>query len=103
MVVRLSDYTDRLLDYWGEHMERPSLVATFMPPDLVDLPEYRSFVESGGKDGRKVMSSLRQRLSWEIAMEFGFNARVGRTLDKVGCSTAYLNEELLQPVVTRLW
>ena len=101
-VVRLSDYTDRLLDYWGEHVERPSLVATFMPPDLVDLPEYRSFVESGGKDGRKVMSSLRQRLSWEIAMEFGFNARVGRTLDKVGCSTAYLNEELLQPVVTRL-
>jgi len=45
---------------------------------------------------------VRKRLSWELAMEFGFNARVGRTLDKVGCSTAILDETLLVPALRKL-
>ena len=32
-------------------------------------------------------------------MEFGFNARVGRTLDKVRCSTARLDEAKLKAAV----
>jgi hypothetical protein len=40
----------------------------------------------------KILGPLKKRLSWEITMEYGFNARVGRTLDKVRCSTAHLDE-----------
>jgi DEAD/DEAH box helicase domain-containing protein len=77
-------------------------VATFVPPDLRDLPEYREFMQKPGEPDPKILEPLKKRLSWEVTMEFGFNARVGRTLDKVRCSTARLDEGRLAAAVDRL-
>ena len=44
-VIRLDEFTDRLLAYWGQRMDLPRLVAAFVPPDLRDLPEYREFMQ----------------------------------------------------------
>ena len=100
--ISLQDFADRVLTYWGERMERPSMIATFMPPDLSSLLEYQEYMRSGGRSD-KLLQKLRKRLSWELAMEYGFNARVGRTLDKVRCSTARLNPQKLQPVLAALF
>ena len=91
-VIRLDEFTDRLLAYWGQQMTLPRLVAAFVPPDLRNLPEYREFMQNPIEPRPKILGPLKKRLSWEVTMEFGFNARVGRTLDKVRCSTARLDE-----------
>ena len=102
-IVPLSDFAGRLMGHWGERLSAQELVASFMPPDLQYLPEYRQFMESGKVQipGR-LRRSLEQRMAWEITMEYGFNARVGRTLDKVGCSTVAVDSQLLETAVARL-
>ena len=49
-----------------------------------------------------LLSDLRQRLSWEVAMEYGFNARLGRSLEKAGSSTALPDPALLDAAAGRL-
>ena len=101
-VIRLDQFTDRLLAYWGQKIDLPRLVAAFVPPDLRELPDYREFMRNPGQPTPKILGPLKKRLSWEVTMEFGFNARVGRTLDKVRCSTARLDEGRLTATVDKL-
>ena len=42
------------------------------------------------------------RLGWDIASEFGYNARVGRTLEKSGASAVIFDEERLRSVFGHL-
>jgi DEAD/DEAH box helicase domain-containing protein len=101
-VMRLDEFTDLLLAFWGERMDLPRLVATFVPPDLRNLSEYREFMQKATDPDPKILALLKKRLSWEITMEFGFNARVGRTLDKVRCSTARPDDGRLTAALDKL-
>ncbi len=106
--IRLDTFTDRVLAHWAQVWQRvphgdQKLAATFMPPDLHDLAAYREFID--GKPGRvppDLERDLRTRLSWEVLMEYGFAARVGRSLEKSGSSTAYLDADRLRGVVEKL-
>jgi DEAD/DEAH box helicase domain-containing protein len=101
-VIRLEEFTDRMLTYWGQKFPLPKLVAAFVPPDLRNLPEYREFMRNPTVSDPKILGPLKKRLSWEVMMEFGFNARVGRTLDKVRCSTARLDDAKLTTALAKL-
>lgn len=106
--IPLNEFTDHVLEHWrGEWQNLPSreqrLVATFMPPDLQDLAVYRQFMESSPQPMSPALQrDLQQRLSWEVFMEYGFTARLGRSLEKVGSSTAYLDPAQLEPVIEKL-
>lgn len=90
--VPLVGFPDRLLR-WVEQMQGSAAkaIATLWPADLRDLGEYAAFVESGGSVTDDLLGVLEQRLSWEVAMEYGHAARVGRTLERTLCSTAALD------------
>jgi DEAD/DEAH box helicase domain-containing protein len=82
-------------------------VATFMPPDLRDDPEYKKFIKSKTEIlPNELKAILYKRLSWEFIMEYGLNAKTGRTLDKVKSSTVFVDpdkiERLTEKVVTLL-
>ncbi|MEA3335485.1 MAG: DEAD/DEAH box helicase [Chloroflexota bacterium] len=106
--VVLSQFTDRLLAYWRARWRQTSspeqrIAATFMPPDLKEMPSYVEYIN--GKPGPMppdLRNDLAKRLSWEVAMEYGFNARLGRSLEKVGSSAAYIDPDKLDPTVERL-
>lgn len=115
--VPLDTLTDRVLAHWQGAWNAspncaPRLVATFMPPDLRELPDYEMYMnqsQQAVEQGTPVSpipyeleSILQQRLSWEILMEYGFTARVGRSLEKSGSSVAYLDPELIDQSVERL-
>lgn len=68
-------------------------VATLLPADLVELDEYRAFAEQGGEPGERLLESLLARASWEVTMEYGYAARVGRTLERTHCSTAGVDSQ----------
>ncbi|MCA9794846.1 MAG: hypothetical protein KC910_23725, partial [Candidatus Eremiobacteraeota bacterium] len=69
--------------------EPAHLLAGFWPSDLDDYPLYLEALEKGNP--QRVWPQLETRLGWEIAMEYGYSARVGRTLEKTGCSTVYFD------------
>lgn len=86
--VPLVGFPDRLLA-WVEAAQSslPKAIATLWPSDLRDMGEYQAFVESGGEVSDDLREVLKGRLSWEVAMEYGYAARVGRTLERTLCST----------------
>ena len=52
-----------------------------------------------GKDAlaKKLMSDIEKRISYEIMLEYGLTSRLGRTLEKSGCSClSFKEEELLE-------
>ncbi len=102
--IPLADFTDRVLNYWRQQWaDDQKLAATFMPPDLHDIAIYREFIEdSPGPMPPGLSQELRLRLSWEVTMEYGFNARLGRSLEKVGSSTAIIDPDQLAAVVANL-
>ncbi len=86
----LVGFVDQLLEWT---VRRPGYsaaraIATLWPADLVDLGEYQLFLETGDDQEPGLQDVLQARISWELAMEFGHSARVGRTLEKTGCATA---------------
>jgi DEAD/DEAH box helicase domain-containing protein len=87
--------SDVRLDLAGEALlqqaqsEGPHAVVSFWPTDLEYHETYQGYLESGRHTN--LLPELRTRLSWEVCMEYGYSARVGRTLEKSACSTAYLD------------
>jgi DEAD/DEAH box helicase domain-containing protein len=116
--VCLDVLTDQVLAYWRQHWHSSKacdqrLVATFMPPDLHDLPDYEKYMNQSQQVAEQGMAvslpipadlehNLRQRLSWEVLMEYGFTARVGRSLEKVGSSVAYIDPDLIDKATEHL-
>lgn len=110
----LTAFADQVLAFWQDRwqQEMPAgeaagatqqLAATFMPPDLHEMPDYRQFIDGPpGPLSRGLRRALRQRLSWEVTMEYGFNARIGRSLEKVGSSTAFLDLDRMETAVETL-
>jgi len=101
--IPLQDLTKSFFDYWQKNRSTQELVATFMPPDLRQVGIYRKFIKDKVQHiPADLEEILIKRVSWEICMEYGFNARVGRTLDKVGCSTAYFESASIDRAADKL-
>lgn len=95
--IPLEKFTQKVIDYWrAQWNDDQHLVATFMPPDLRELAAYRQYMSSDpGQIPSSLIEDFTTRLSWEVFMEYGFNARLGRSLEKVGSSTAYIDLDQL--------
>lgn len=109
--ARLDEFTDQLLAFWlarwqaeGEPAQAGQrLLAAFMPPDLQQMGMYRRYLDGPGKPiPPDLEEALRLRLSWEVTMEYGFNGRIGRSLEKVGSSLAVVDETRLEQAIAKL-
>ena len=94
--IALSALGDRVWEYWDERIETSKLIATLLPSDLRESANYQTFLERGGVGAhRKLIEDLRERLSWEVVLEYGLTVRVGRTLENTLCSTVEIDTEAL--------
>ena len=94
---RLLQHTEKRLD--GQQKAIPVL----MPEDLRAHPDYEWFLEKGGNGNfPELRDWLAERLQLEVTFEFGFSVRVGRSLEKTGCSTLKLDEEAIEQAAQRL-
>lgn len=96
--IKSDSLFDIFYEYWTKEfakftkMPKQHFVATFMPPDLRYEIAYRHFINKRSENiPNELMDILRKRLSLEFIFEFGFNARIGRSLDKVQSSVMYLD------------
>lgn len=98
---------DRLIDAFREHwlarLRPERFVATFLAPDLAWLHDYERMLETGEiPEGSKLLNRTHLRVGWEIASEFAFRSRLGRTLEKTGSAVAAPCLERLERAVTEV-
>jgi DEAD/DEAH box helicase domain-containing protein len=113
--IRLTEFTSRLIPFLQQRLEsqleerlkgsaEQKLAATLIPPDLKDLPAYRRFIDDApiGSIPEALAKIIEKRVSWEVTMEYGFNARLGRSLEVVGSSAAMIDPSILNNAAMRL-
>lgn len=101
--VGLSDLPALFLQHWQSLLPEEHFIAMFLPPDLEWWADYEELVQTGRlPDGSDLPQRLARRLDWEIWSEYTFECRIGRTLEKTGCSTPRLAVGLLEPAVASL-
>ena len=54
-------------------------------------------------EGSDLRDKVDRRVHWEIFSEYGFSARIGRTLEKTSSSVAYLDTDRLEGLVRRIY
>ena len=102
--IALEDFTQKVIDYWRSQWgDDQRLAATFMPPDLREWAAYKRFMlNDPGPLPSDLSADFFARLSWEVFMEYGFNARLGRSLEKVGSSVGYIVLENIQETIDNI-
>lgn len=88
--LSLADFTKGFINYWHEHLSDESFVSFFIAPNMTWMSAYEDMIEKRkfGNDARakKLMADIEKRISYEIMLEYGLTSRIGRTLEKSGCS-----------------
>ena len=97
---RLNDFTDNFVSYWRNQMGDEKFVTTFLPPDKIWFNDYQAMLREKALPAESALpEDVARRLVWEIHMEYGLNAGIGRTLEKSGCSVLSADRERLMTVI----
>lgn len=92
----VAELAKRFPAHWLGQLGEEDFVGTFIPPTIEWLAEFEDF-----KQERKLPKSsslpakVRDRMEWEVVREFGFQSRIGRTLEKSRAAACYLAPEPL--------
>lgn len=88
---------------YRERMSETAFVSTFIAPDMEWFREYEALQDRGRlPDGATLVADLSRRVSWEVWSEYGFRARIGRTLEKTGSSVAGPDRDRLRDATETL-
>ena len=102
--IRLSELPEQFMQYWSEKLpDDEAFVASFIAPNMLWFRDFEAMKRLGRvPEGSRLKEDVARRLSWEITSEFGFNARIGRTLEKTGTSAARPDPAMMQGIVPDL-
>ena len=93
----LAEFQEGFIKYWHGRMTDEEFVSFFIPPNLTWKHAYEDMIENRkfGKDKQAqiLMHEIEQRLKYEIMLEYGLTGKIGRTLEKSGCSVISFNPE----------
>lgn len=86
----LADFTRGFIEYWHNQLDDKTFVSLFIAPNMTWMSAYEEMIEKRefGNDAKanKLMGDIEKRISYEIMLEYGLASRIGRTLEKSGCS-----------------
>ena len=86
----LAEIAGDLYGYWMGKIDQNRYIATFLAPNMEWFNDY-DYLKTHGtlpKDST-LLQNVNSRIGWEIVSEYGFQARIGRTLEKTSSSVAY--------------
>lgn len=101
--LELSRMPDAFIRYWSEKLGEKAFIATFLAPNMAWMAEY-DYLRQFGRlpEGARLRVDVEKRIGWEIFNEYGFNARIGRTLEKTGSSVAHLDPGRMDGLVEQI-
>lgn len=99
------------VQYWKERADdsgKGDLAAylyKFFPSDRAGEVKIQAYRGEDGSYSVAFLQEFDERIRWEIASEFGFNAIIGRTLEKTGSSAVAFDPERIAKVypALKLW
>jgi len=99
----LSELPDIFTDYWSKKIDQDRYISTFLAPNMDWLSDFDYLKEHGSlqKDSALLLN-VNNRIGWEIISEYGFQARIGRTLEKTSSSVVYLDHAKLQTAIHQM-
>ena len=102
----LEDFTQGFLSYWEHQLSKEEFVSFFIPPNMTWMRAYQDLREKRiyGNDryAEQLLQDIRKRISYEIMLEYGVSSRIGRTLEKSGCSCLTFAVEDVQELAVRV-
>lgn len=103
--IRISDLQNQFTEYWKNNSDSTGLnqeeafYYRFFPADYhakVDIDiDYRDAAKKFIPAFKKEFDT---RMHWEVLSEFGYNAMIGRTLEKSGASAVKFDEEKIRAI-----
>lgn len=105
--ISLTNLQEEFVAYWKEKCgfdeNQETYVYRFFPPDKLGEVDVDKDYRNGAKKFTSgFIEQLDLRMWWEITSEFGFNSRIGRTLEKSGASATFFDEEKLREAYTAM-
>jgi len=95
--ISLTDLETRFLDYWRKQLGELDFIGIFLAPNMEWLQDYESLKMEGRLPaGSNLLNLVERRVAWEIVAEFGYNSRIGRTLEKSGAAVAYVDPQSIE-------
>lgn len=89
--------------YWKKELGLERYLATFTAPNMTWMEDFEYFEKHGKLPSETDLPEMvDNRVNWEIWSEYGFNARIGRTLEKSGCSVAHVDSQSFSDAVSAL-
>ena len=100
----LHEAAERLFGHTVECLGGPeAAVPVLVPEDLRQHPDYERFVEKDGEGQHSALVDwIRRRLELEVAFEYGYSIRAGRSLEKTGCSTLAIDTDAISKVAEQV-
>ncbi len=98
------DFQDLMQDvsaFWLDGKRNPRamdperFVVEFIGPNMLYLSEYEKMIADGTVSA-DLLDLVKKRLQWEVFSEFTYNARVGRSLERVGCAALSVKPEVIE-------
>ncbi|MBN1998597.1 DEAD/DEAH box helicase, partial [candidate division KSB1 bacterium] len=99
--VVLSELPQQFINYYRRIWNDEKYIATFIAPNMTWFDDFSHLLLTG-KAPAGLIPDINKRIGWEIFSEFGFNCRIGRTLEKTGSSIAVPDTARLQETVNLL-
>jgi len=99
----LAELPETFIAYWRQKIDQNRYIATFLAPDMEWLSDFDYLKKHDDlPDDSTLFANINNRIGWEIIREYGFQARIGRTLEKTGSSVVYLDPTHLSQAVDRM-
>lgn len=98
--IRLDALATTFIEYWKQHADEsrkeslPAYFYRFYPKDYIGKSSPKDYLV-GKNYAPHFLKEFDERVRWEIYAEFGFNSKIGRTLEKTGASSVYFDKEKL--------
>ena len=102
----LADFQNGFIRYWHERLSDEDFVSFFIAPNMTWRHAYEDMAEKRklGRDklAQSLIYEIEQRLKYEIMLEYGLAGKIGRTLEKSGCSVISFDPEDVREIAARV-
>lgn len=104
--LSLAEFSAKFLDYWHRQLSDEEFVSLFIAPNMTWMRAYEKMKSeeklSTNKEAKKLLTDIEYRLRYEIMLEYGLNSRIGRSLEKSGCSAIEFEHRTIAQVATKV-
>ena len=102
----LTDFQNGFLAFWHQRMKDEDFVGFFIAPNLTWKHAYEDMMEKNklgnDKQAQILMYEIEQRVKYEIMLEYGLGGKLGRTLEKSGCSILAFHPEDITAIAEKV-